>query len=110
MTTLKNELPLDPKNPSPFVQPFLHLMFDSGEMWDVDVNGAVELYVKDPVPHGSHYNLIKATTSLMRGMIKIFKKVSGKVIHVGLYKGSAGPTHILRNGAIFKRVKLDKPI
>lgn len=109
------EMPMDSDNPSPFKQPFLFIRFGPNEYngrgygWYVDVDGKIGLYLKDPKTTGSEVNRMSDATDLMKDIVSQLAKQGKVVSSIGTYKGSAGPTHILRNGALFRRVCLNDP-
>ena len=85
---------LDPNSPSPFMQPFLVLVFgdNASDEWYIDVDGKVDLYVQEKHP-----------TPLLAELCSLIHSRGLTVKQFWLYEGSAGPTHIFRNGAIFRR-------
>jgi hypothetical protein len=114
----REEFAMDKDNPSPFVQPFLLIRFrqmvlhglNSG--WFVDIDGKVNLYIKEcaHVRIEEHANYLEQATPLLQAMVEEFLLHGWDVTHVGIYKGSVGPTHVLRNGAIFKRIDWAQPL
>lgn len=113
----RKEMPLEDGNPCPFVQPFLVLAFKGEkkgqpdyEQWHVDVNGQVGLYLALPegANRGSHIDYTEHATGLMKQVIQEFVQYGLRIVHISVYNGSAGPSHILRNGAIFKRLFLNE--
>lgn len=109
---MKNdELPMNPENPSPFEQPFLVLRFGESlnetEWWHVDVDGMIERYIHGGLKAtGSHVDRTHDATDHMLDMMKEFERRGIPIRFIGTYNGSAGHTHVLRNGAFFKRMKL----
>lgn len=113
--------PLDPNNPSPFKQPFLVINFGWGKNglsngqqvadgWHVDVNGQIEKYIDGCNPRTLEFappaNNIDKATPLMRALLAFFWSRGRKVKSITTYIGTAGPSHILRNGAFFERMNL----
>jgi hypothetical protein len=134
---LSTELNLDPNNPSPFVQPFLVLHFENNHTWYVDVGGEIDRYVDnysqlrekfdtvDKALEGDYRKreklgipLVLADpmdwkalgTQLLVSMVQGLESFGHKIKAVTIYDGSAGPTHILRNGAFFARLDLTDPV
>jgi hypothetical protein len=115
---LEKELPLDPKNPCPFKQPFLTIRFRHDALngqscgWFLDVDGDVEKYVrkKKDGHQGEITDYRDQATPALEQLIDAFARHGWPIVHVGLYEGSGGPSHVLRNGAIFKRINLVKPL
>ncbi|MFA6295298.1 MAG: hypothetical protein WC666_02640 [Candidatus Paceibacterota bacterium] len=88
-------LELDNGNPTPFKQPFLCLKLKRRRNgWYVDVDGMLDLYVTHD--HKPTPLLIKLCARL--------RDCGYIVTHFGTYKGSAGPSHILRAGYLFVRM------
>lgn len=122
------ELKLDHNNPSPFKQPFLVLHFkgdSSATEWLVDVDGKIDLYIKDythikqlwknlddndPRKGGFivAWNWQSQATPFFQEIIAELVKFDAIVNRVHIYEGSAGPSHILRNGAFFRRVDMEQ--
>ena len=112
----KKEMTLRDDNPVPFKQPFLYVRFKDSKFngcssgWCIDVNGNIGKYIKGKrVITTTMTNYMDRATDLLKEILDEFKAADREVIHVGTYRGSAGPTHILRNGAIFRRIHLDDP-
>lgn len=88
-------------NPSPFRQPFLVLRVRRGKRgkqvdWWIDVDSQVHEYFPPWKPEEPTKRLLELCRLLAsRGYI---------VEKYKSYIGSAGPSHILRNGALFKRM------
>ena len=113
----------------PFKQPFLVLYTnDTGAQsgdgsWYVDVNGEVSRYVdlerfEKTLPEGlgmreiglREHDLRETTTPVLKKLARELAENGIFIEAVGLYSGSAGPSHILRNGAVFSReVSLEIP-
>jgi hypothetical protein len=110
------KLELSETNPAPFVQPFLVLHIEDGEAWLVDVDGKVNLYLDrkglvglkkkfyNEGGYGIGDGLGKHATKKMKDLIKGLRTHGYLVGRVGVHRGSGSPTHILRNGAFFKRM------
>ncbi len=113
----KLKVTLNAENPSPFVQPFLVLRFREKEkgheiFWHIDVGGEIDkyLYIEGDVCA----EVVEGSTILKGGIIfmkplleKLIGELANSGLHVervGSYVGSAGPSHIMRQGAIFKRI------
>jgi len=99
-------------NPSPFKQPFLVLSLspDRSREWHVDVNGKIGLYLQPRKIDGTRVEVtdrVKDATELLKNMCRTLKEQGYPVYHVFTYNGSAGPSHILRNGVLFRRMKLE---
>ncbi len=98
----ESNLKTDEANPSPFKQPFLELCLfgetvkkDSpfGSVWFIDVDGKIEKYItKDNKP-----------TDLLLDLCRSIAKAGMVVKGFDRYKGSGGPSMLLRNGALFHR-------
>jgi len=87
---------MDPRNPSPFKQPFLALEVqnkENEEEWLIDVDGEVGKYVESEKP-----------TEMLLALCEMMESVGYKVSHFRTYTGGSGPSHILRNGALFERM------
>ena len=128
------ELKLDAGNPVPFIQPFLIFEFTditTPRDWHIDVAGKINLYLEDagrilevfnsipiesrskqglPYSLGENVNWMSLATPLLRDMLHTLAIHYLHVERVSIYEGSAGPSHILRNGAIFQRMGLDFPV
>ncbi|GEM_PF-3515461 len=122
------ELPLNRNNPCAFIQPFLVFHFkgdDSIVEWKIDVNGEIDKYIRNwSVVDAALYprsrkiqrelnlpgvfNWLSQATPLLKQMMKELSKQNREVDRVYEYTGSAGPTHILRNGALFERVSIHR--
>ena len=106
---VEQELPLDEGNPVPFKQPFLILRFaddDSGS-WEIDVDGKIDLYLNgERADCFNHTDLAHDATELLNTMIQELRERGREVVFVGRYRGSAGPSHVLRHGAFFERMKI----
>ncbi len=109
------EFKLNKENPCPFVQPFLMLTLKqknrdgSNIVWHIDVNGEMEKYLIGGDPHeGSHVNLIANATDLLKEMIGQLAENGMHVARASTYTGSAGPSFVLRNGALFRCTNLDE--
>jgi hypothetical protein len=115
--TVNNELPLEGDNPSPFVRPFLVLVFgkkgkdgyEARSRWLIDVNGQIENYLVGESPRkGSHIDLSQNATKLLKSMIAAFAEIGLETVYVSTYEGIAGPHLVLRNGALFLRINLEE--
>lgn len=109
-------LPLEEDNPSAFAQPFLFISFlepkelnGKSRGWYVDVDGRIGLYLRSAVytVRGEDEQRIEDATPLLRKIINAFENLGIIVSHIGVYRGSGGPTHILRNGVFFRRMDMD---
>lgn len=104
------KLPLSPKNPIRFKQPFLCIAFTTAtqpeiiheNVWYIDVDGRIDKYLTRKgdwfSPEG------KNPKPLLIELCKMLASNGMKVVHFGTYNGSGGPTHILRCGALFHRM------
>ena len=133
----RTELTLDANNPAPFVQPFLVLYYENGSVWWIDVGGDVGRYLKDYKLIHEKFRLVQdkleekkespygrglpsvlcepmdwkvQATDLLLQIFAELEQFGHKVLWVTTYDGSAGPSHILRHGAFFRRVDLRKPL
>lgn len=94
---------------TPFMQPFLVLEFEErerngqGHGWYVDVGGDLERFLRGPDSTPSCENRLGDATELLRRMLDEFLVAGYPVRRVTAYRGSAGPTHLLRGGAFFER-------
>lgn len=116
MSQEKLKLPLNDQNPSPFIQPFLVLGFREGDhsgrlTWHIDIGGEITKYlqvdecsVRIRPGSGMLADGIVWMTPLLQQLIADLAQNSLTVETVGSYNGSAGPSHILRHGALFERV------
>ena len=112
--------PLNPDSPCPFKQPFLVINFgregnkmsdgvEVADGWHVDVDGQIEKYISGytrSLDFAPPANNIDHATPLMLGLLGYFMSRGKKVLSITGYVGSAGPSHILRNGAFFERMSL----
>lgn len=94
---------LRPENPSPFRQPFLILKIRRGEgeaakwdTWHIDVDSQVHEYVRPWA--------LQEPTERLLALCRLLASRGYVVEKYGSYIGSAGPSHILRHGALFKRM------
>jgi len=112
----KQEPPLSSDNPDPFKQPFLVITFvDRGDHsdvvhdWHVDVDGQIQKYFEGfterTLEWAPPYNSMHRATPLLRSIVEYFASRGMEVSRVATYAGSAGPSHVLRNGAFFKRMR-----
>lgn len=109
---MRDFLEMNPRNPSPFIQPFLYLKVKKNngiyEVWWVDVGGKVKKYINcKRIRHDETTNYLGQTTKLMEEIMASFRELGHEIAHLGSYTGTAGPSHILRNGAFFKRMAAD---
>ena len=120
---------LSTENPTPFQQPFLVLHFRNKREWYIDVNGQIDNYLNNYTAVREAYlalthkerdakgipdmpcNILSdgsdwqsQATPLLQGMLDGLKKHGWTVDQIYAYEGSAGPSHVLMNGAIFERV------
>ena len=91
---------MDPKNPSPFKQPFLCLAMvkrgrQPSDFWLVDVDGKIGRYMTS--------DRTKPKQPLL-DLCKMLASNGLRVVYYGSYERPAGSTHILRNGAMFCRI------
>lgn len=106
---------MDEGNPSPFKQPFLVISFkdrkvhkDIADGWHVDVDGQLEKYIEGyehTIAFAPPANRLDRATPLMRSIVEYFASRGMEIRAIAGYRGSAGPSHILRNGAFFERMK-----
>lgn len=112
----QKELPLQNDNPSPFKQPFLVITFKDRKIhgnvadgWHVDVDGQIEKYLEGFTERTLEwcppFNKMDRATPLLRSILEYFAGRGMEIIRVATYAGSAGPSHILRNGAFFERMR-----
>src|SRR3989338_11102279 len=99
---------MESDNPSPFKQPFLVLHLspkqDCNE-WTIDVDGKIDLYLNNfKNITGSGTDRSKDATQLMKEVARQLKARGVLVYRISMYKGSGGPSHILRNGGVFQRI------
>jgi hypothetical protein len=106
MSRPKNDLPLCTKSPSPFKKPFLVLHLSPGldekDSMVIDVDGRINLYI-----HGllGGDDRTSDATPLMKKLAQELKARNIPVYGISINKDpSAHPTHILRNGVLFKRM------
>lgn len=113
MPQRRRELEMDPENPCPFVQPFLFISFRNEslrEPWSLDVDGKIEKYIDgETAIEAREHNYLAQATPLLQAIIGEFLLHGWEIVRVGVDKESTGPTHVLRNGAIFKRIDLMQP-
>ncbi len=110
---VEGELPLDQDNPSPFKQPFLYIQFEKREgedfpqEWRIDVDGQIEKYIngyeKGNFEFRSDAQNIHRATPLMTSIVDYFNRRGMTIYSISTYCGSAGASHVLRNGAFFTR-------
>jgi hypothetical protein len=120
---------LNSENPSPFKQPFLVLYFGNGNWWTIDVDGEIDKYLnrysdvkkillalsdEEKKRLGVPWEICKVlgeasdwrsqATPLLNEMLRQIREHTGLApLRIYAYEGSAGPNHILRQGALFKR-------
>lgn len=116
----KDGLPLNPNNPCPFKQPFLVINFgregnklsdgtEIGSGWHVDVDGQFEKYIEGytkSINFAPPANNIDRATPLMCELLANLMRAGKEALSITGYVGSAGPSHILRNGVFFERMSL----
>lgn len=95
---------LNPSNPSPFRQPFLVVHFKDGKEWYIDVDGRLDLYLKDWRCGLEGKNYLDDATPLLQAMIGKLRAFELMVGQVEGYCGSAGPSHFIRHGVLFRRI------
>jgi hypothetical protein len=98
--------------------------------WYIDVEGKIELYIENwckiqeaiqysievlPIQesigiNAQYCNWINLATPLLRSMLTRLADVGRPVSVIRYYQGSAGPSHILKNGILFERSNLSPPI
>lgn len=88
-------------NPSPFRQPYLVLRVRRGKRarwvdWWIDVDSQIHLYIRPWRP--------EEPTELLLELCRLLTSHGYVVGKYNSYVGSAGPSHILRNGALFRRM------
>lgn len=99
---------LNPISPGPFQQPFLILHTTTHEYWHVDVGGLIDKYFDVPEPGTTTGQLNTDHASpLLKDLCKRLRTQGISVHKVSTYTGSAGPSHILKNGVFFKRMGAD---
>lgn len=99
----------------------------SAMSWMIDIGGEISLYLNNyeqalkayeamsyeekqekkvwvGIVASEGFNWLSQATPLLQSMIASLKGQGYLVIHVSVYQGSAGPSHILRCGAIFERM------
>ncbi len=112
-------LKIDRNNPGPFRYPLLSLLFKDGGTrnslrWLIDVDGRIDLYLQgfDTLHRGDEEgeDLTKYATSLLQELLEKVKAAGYDIKAVQTYTGSFGASHILRNGALFRRLgRVDLP-
>jgi hypothetical protein len=63
-------------------------------VWFIDVGGKIEKYISDGHP-----------TDLLQALCKQIASGGIMVKSFSSYRGSGGPSHILRNGTLFRRIE-----
>lgn len=121
---------MDKQNPRPFKQPFLVIRFEGLEEWYIDIGGEIDLYLHRYTAFRESFETLtdkereakgipwigavfgevsdwtSQATPLLQTMLARLKEVGWTACQVWDYVGSAGPSHVLLNGAIFKRVNV----
>lgn len=125
-----NQLTMDPQNPVPFAYPLLVIHWEGGKAWHIDVRGKIDQYLANYSVAYTNYkamsseqrqekgidstiiseggNWLSQATPLLKEMLAEFSKYDMKVWSVHTYRGCGGPSHVLLNGAIFKRITLNE--
>ena len=100
---------LNPNGPLPFRQPLLVFGLTpdpSVHEWYVEVDGQIELYLKGGYrEEGSEIDRKADATPLLKALARKLKQQGVSIHHVVVYKGSGGPSHVLRGGIFFSRMK-----
>lgn len=95
---------LEEDRPSPFTKPLLELGLAGGEAENlgsdhkrlyIDVDGKIDLYIAED----------KSATEILIDLCKSFAKAGVIVTDFNTYIGSGAPNVIMRNGALFMRMK-----
>jgi hypothetical protein len=112
----KQEPPTSRDNPAPFKQPFLVISFKDQKIhgnvadgWHVEVDGQIQKYFEGfterTLEWAPPFNSMHRATPLLKSIVEYFASRGMEVASVATYAGSAGPSHILRNGKFFQRMK-----
>ncbi len=121
------EFTRDDTSPGQIMDPLLLIGFKpdavhpDGYEWQIDVEGKIGLYIlkgesltyhDGKVVTEQKYGLIThdflhLATPFMRSIVEQLKKNGRKVKAIGMYTGSFGPSHILRQGILFQRVGIN---
>jgi hypothetical protein len=119
---------LNGENPAPFKQPFLVIYFTNHQLWHIDVGGEMDKYLnryteaktafaalsKEEKENrglpwgifGECFDWQSQATPLLRAMLDRLEELGFEARRVHDYNGSAGPSHVLLNGALFKRLQI----
>lgn len=101
-------LTLNPQNPLPLEQPFLTFHLKEGDPWFVEVGGKTTLYLDSS---SKSSELAVRATPLLKEIARELASHGILITNVELYTGSAGPSHVLRNGVFFERLSsLNRPV
>lgn len=103
-------LTFNPQNPLPLKQPFLTFHLKERDPWFVEVGGKIALYLNTS-PEVKDSKLAERATPLLKEIARELANHGILITNVNLYIGSAGPSHVLRNGVFFERLsRLNRPV